>query len=70
MPTRKQMDDAFPTVVRYTGVVLAIFIVVASFLGRASDVAGLGVIALGMILYKTVKGAVENGRNGNGNGKH
>lgn len=58
--TRKELDDAFPTVVRYVGVVLAIILVVAAAFGRGdATLASGGVLALGMILYKTVRGAVN-----------
>lgn len=58
---RQQLDDAFPTVVRYVGVALAIVIVVAGIMGvGGANIASLGVLALGMILYKTVKGAAGN----------
>lgn len=63
---RKQLDDAFPTVVRYCGVVLTIALVCASILGHGVELAAGYVAAAGMILYKTVKGAASNG---NGNGK-
>lgn len=58
----KDLEDSFPTVVRYTGVLLAVLLVVAAVFGRGgSSLASGGVLALGMILYKSVKGAAENG---------
>lgn len=58
--SRKYLDDVFPTVVRYAGVLIAITIVVAGVLGKGgTTMTSGGVLALGMILYKTVKGAAN-----------
>lgn len=57
--TRKQLDDAFPTVVRYGGFFLAFGLFVATILGYGLEVAGGYVLALGMIGYKSVKEAAE-----------
>jgi hypothetical protein len=59
--TRDDLDDLFPTVVRYVGLLLAIVIVVGGVAGvvHREDIASLGVLALGMILYKSVRGARE-----------
>lgn len=64
IPTRKQADDFFPTLVRYVGVGIIVAFVGASFIGVRLPESIL-VAASGCILYKTVKGG--NG-NGNGNG--
>lgn len=59
--TMRQLDDAFPTVVRYAGVVLAFVLVAAGIAGQGgSTIASGGVLALGMILYKSVKGAAND----------
>lgn len=63
---RTVLDDAFPTVVRYTGVVLAAALVIAGILGQGgTNLASGGVLSLGMILYKTVAQAAKgaNGEN-------
>lgn len=62
--TRKQFDDAFPTIVRYAGVVLMAVLVGSAAFGHIDYPAGF-VAALGMILYKNV----HNAGNGNGGGK-
>lgn len=59
--TRRQLDDAFPTVVRYCGVVLTIILVGATILGNGLELAAGYVAAAGMILYKTVRDASRNG---------
>jgi hypothetical protein len=62
MSRRRQLDDAYPTVVRYCGVLLTFVLVVASILGHGLELAAGYVAAGGMILYKTVKSAAaENG---------
>jgi hypothetical protein len=59
---RQKLDDAFPTIVRYTGLVLTVLLVFAGVLGYGLSVIAPGfVAATGMILYKTVKGAAEDG---------
>jgi hypothetical protein len=58
---REKLDDLFPTVVRYCGVLLAIALVAASILGHGLELAAGYVLAAGMIAYKTVRGAAENG---------
>jgi hypothetical protein len=59
--TRKQLDDAFPTIVRYCGVLLTFVLVVASILGQGLELAAGYVAAAGMILYKSVREAAKNG---------
>lgn len=60
---RQQLDDAFPTIVRYTGLALTLVLVGAGMFGYGLSVIAPGfVAATGMVLYKTVKGAAtENG---------
>lgn len=56
----KKLDEAFPTVVRYTGVLLAAALVVAGIFGQGgTSIASGGVLSLGMILYKTVQQAAK-----------
>lgn len=59
--TRKELDDAFPTIVRYTGLVLTVVLVIGTFLGYGTQLAAGYVAAGGMILYKTVRNAAQNG---------
>lgn len=59
--TRRQLDEYFPTVVRYGGFVLAFALVVATILGHGLEVAAGYVLALGMIGYKSVKEAAHEG---------
>ena len=56
---RKLADDAFPTIVRYTGLVLTLVLVGFSLAGYYVQAAPGFVAAAGMVLYKTVKGAAE-----------
>ncbi len=53
---QRTLDDFFPTVVRYAGLVLMVVLVVGSVLGSIDFPAGF-VAATGMILYKTVRSA-------------
>jgi hypothetical protein len=62
MSPYRKLDDAFPTVVRYAGVLLTFILVAASILGHGLELAAGYVAAAGMVLYKTVRGAAENGR--------
>lgn len=57
--TREKLDEAFPTVVRYGGFVLAFALVGATILGYGLEVAAGYVLALGMIGYKSVKEATH-----------
>lgn len=59
MLSQKKLDEIFPTVVRYLGVVLTIVLIVASLFGNNSYAAGF-VAAAGMILYKTVAQAARD----------
>lgn len=64
----KELDALFPTVVRYTGVVLAVAITIGGIFGYGgTSIASGGVLALGMILYKTVAQAARE-HNGNEKG--
>lgn len=66
---QQRLDALFPTFVRYTGVALAILLVVAAVLGKGgTSIASGGVLALGMILYKTVHEAANGGGGGGGGG--
>ena len=57
----QQLDEAFPTLVRYTGLILVVVLVVAGLGGYGLTVIAPGfVAATGMILFKTVKGAANN----------
>ncbi len=62
--SRKQLDDAFPTVVRYGGFLLTFVLVAASIAGHGLELAAGYVAAAGMILYKTVREAANGGKNG------
>ena len=61
---RRKADEWFPIVVRYVGVMLTIFLVIASILGHGVELAAGYVAAAGMILYKTVREAARNGGEG------
>lgn len=60
---RQQLEDAYPTLVVYAGLVLAVAVVGAAlFLDVALErLAFAGPLATGMMLYRKVKNAVENG---------
>jgi hypothetical protein len=58
---REQLDDAFPTIVRYTGWLLTIILVGFCLAGYVVQAAPGFVAAAGMLLYKTVRGAAQNG---------
>lgn len=64
-PSRRELDDALPTLIRYTGWIASIALLVATMLGHALEVAPGWPAATGMVLYKTVK----NAANGNGDRK-
>lgn len=59
LPTRKELDELFPTLVRYMGVGIIVVYVCAAFFGVHLPESIL-VAATGLILFKTVRG------NGNG----
>lgn len=58
---REQLDDAFPTVIRYTGLCLSVILVIFTILGNGLDLAAGYVAAAGMILYKSVRDAAKDG---------
>lgn len=53
------MDDAFPTLVRYTGLLLTVALVGFCIAGFYVEAAPGFVPAAGMILYKTVRDAAR-----------
>jgi hypothetical protein len=53
------LDAAFPTIVRYTGLVLSVVLVGFSLAGYYLQAAPGFVAAGGMILYKTVRDAAQ-----------
>lgn len=59
MSRRHELDEAFPTVVRYTGLVLTLVLVGFSLAGFYVQAAPGFVAAGGMILYKTVRNAAK-----------
>lgn len=60
--TRESLDDAFPTVVRYAGLAMTVTLIVLSARGLSASALAPGyVAATGMLLYKTVKRAAEDG---------
>lgn len=59
---RQQLDDWFPTIVRYAGVALAIYTAIVHQFDRPS----LAILAAGMIGFKTIWGAKNNGPKPNG----
>lgn len=61
MNKQKVLDEIFPTIVRYVGVGLMITLVIFSILG-STDYPSAYIAAAGMILYKTVKQAANNGK--------
>lgn len=65
LPSRQWMDESFPTVVRWTGLVLTVVLVFFSLAGFYVEAAPGFVAAGGMLLYKTVHNAARS----NGNGK-
>lgn len=59
---REQLDEAHPTIVRYTGLVLTVVLVIFTIRGHGVDLAAGYVAAGGMLLYKTVRdGARDKG---------
>ena len=58
MWSRKQFDDALPTLVRYVGLVLTILLTLALVLGHTEVTPGF-VPAAGLLLFKTVKDAAQ-----------
>ena len=56
MWSRRQLDDALPTLVRYVGLLLTVLLTFALVLGHTEVTPGF-VPAAGLLLYKTVKNA-------------
>lgn len=62
---RKKIDEWFPTVVRYFGIVLVFILAISTVLSNGHvEYPSLIVAATGMILYKTIRGSSDD--NGNG----
>lgn len=59
MSRHRQLDEIFPTLVRYTGLVLTIALIGFSLAGYYVQAAPGFVAAAGMILYKTVREAAK-----------
>lgn len=64
--SRKGLDAAFPTVVRYAGFALALGLGAKAIFFGGLDYPSLGILAAGMILYKNV--APSGGAHGSGRG--
>jgi hypothetical protein len=62
--SRHALDDAFPTLVRYAGFALAVGLGAKLLFFGGVEYPSLGILAAGMILYKTV--APSNGGRGRG----
>ena len=58
MWSRKQLDDALPTLVRYVGLILTVVLTIALVLGHTEVTPGF-VPAAGLLLFKTVKDAAK-----------
>ncbi|MBA3565253.1 MAG: hypothetical protein H0W31_00170 [Actinobacteria bacterium] len=58
MWSRRQLDDALPTIVRYVGLLLTVVLTFALVLGHTEVTPGF-VPAAGLLLYKTVKDAAK-----------
>lgn len=60
----RQFDHAFPTLVRYVGLLTTLVLIGFSLAGFAVQAAPGFVAAAGMLLYKTVHDAAERSNNG------
>lgn len=58
MCSRAQLDEALPTIARYTGLTMTVALTVALILGHTEVTPGY-VPAAGLMLYKTVKNAAN-----------
>lgn len=58
-----KLDRAFPTLVRYVGLVTTLVLIGFSLAGFAVEAAPGFVAAAGMLLYKTVHDAAGDGNN-------
>jgi len=56
--SRRQLDDALPTLVRYVGLVLTVILTFALVFGHTEVTPGF-VPAAGLLLFKTVKDAAQ-----------
>ena len=54
-----ELDTAFPTIVRYCGLLLVFLLLFASIIGYGLEVAAGWPAAAGMMLYKTVRNAAS-----------
>lgn len=61
--TVRQLDLAFPTIVRYVGLITTIILIGFSLAGFVAEAAPGFVAAAGMILYKTVHEASKDADN-------
>ena len=59
MPTRQELDDWLPTLIRYSGWLLTLTLVGFALAGFYVEAAPGFVAAAGMILYKTVHDAAK-----------
>lgn len=58
---RKTLDEWFPTVVRYLGVLLVFVLAVSTIINHGHvEYPSLIIAATGMILYKTIRGSNES----------
>lgn len=64
LPTRAELDDWLPTLVRYSGWLLTLVLVGFCLAGYYVEAAPGFVAATGMVLYKTVRDAARNGNGG------
>lgn len=64
LPSRRDLDDAFPTAVRYAGLVVMLYSVFVDHFHNP----GIATAATGMIFFKTVLGRDRNGGNGKNGG--
>ena len=60
-PTRKEMDDWFPTVVHWSGWLVTLVLIGFCLAGFYVEAAPGFVAATGMILYRSVRDAARNG---------
>lgn len=58
---RERFDDVHPTIVRYTGLVLTVVLVIFTIRGHGIDLTGGYVAATGLLLYKTFHDGAKGG---------
>ena len=68
-PALDTLDVAFPTIVRYVGLITTLVLIGFSLAGFVAQTAPGFVAAAGMILYKTVHDAAKKTNNTKENGK-